>query len=272
MKITIPARLDHQWTKLDQILQSSGSAAICYSGGVDSSFLSWAAYTLLDHNMVAVTIQSPADPPDASYYASLFAEEIGFRQVIIPLNLLENPGFRSNPIDRCYHCKKQILATVWEFARQEGIATVMDGQNIDDLQDYRPGRKAVQESGTISPLIEAGFTKADIRDFAKANHLSIWDRPASPCLATRIPYGQGITPKSLAMIGQAEEFLHQNGYPISRVRMNGNEARIEVPLDRMDQLFLIRTSLVIELTRLGFSRITLDLNGYRSGNLYEGIK
>jgi uncharacterized protein len=238
---------------------------------VDSGFLSWVVYHFLGDRMVSMTIQSPADPPEMLHDSKNFAHSVGFRQEILQLNLLENPGFRSNPPDRCYHCKKQILTTVWNFARKNGFSVVFDGQNVDDLGDYRPGRKAVLETGTISPLLEAGFTKADIRLFSRENSLDIWDMPSTPCLATRIPYGQEITAEALQRISQAETFLHGQGFRIVRVRSCGSEVRIEIPVEQFNQLLSIRKELIDEFRRLGYTRVALDIQGFRSGSMNEGI-
>jgi uncharacterized protein len=271
LDIQIPQSVLPKWKKLMAAVQTTSSAVVCYSGGVDSSFLSWAVHSVLGDKMIAVTISSIADPPEMLARSQNFATTVGFRQLILPLDLLNNPGFRTNPPDRCYHCKKQILTTIWDYARSNGYRSVYDGQNADDLHDYRPGWTAVEETGTISPLLAAGFTKPEIRSIAKENGLNVWDMPSTPCLATRIPYHEEITAEALRRISQAESFLHSKGFDIVRVRSSQQEARIEVEIRRFSELLAFRGELVDTLKRLGFTRVTLDMQGFRSGSMNEGI-
>lgn len=247
------------------------SAVIAYSGGVDSSFLAYAAAHVLGEKMVAVTIVSPVDPPDSLKAAVDFAAQHGFKHEMIVNDLIQNPDFRANPVDRCYYCKTDILYGLWNYAREHQFGVVLEGQNADDQTDYRPGRKAVEETGTLSPLAKNGFTKAEIRLLAKAFGLSIWDQPSSPCLATRIPYGTVITKKALNQIARAENYLHEKGFEIVRVRYHHELARIEVEQDQIVKLLDIREDLVNYFKQIGFLYVALDLQGYRLGSMNEGL-
>lgn len=267
----ISPSLKLKWELLLDELAFLGSAVIAYSGGVDSSFLAYASAQVLGEKMVAVTIVSTVEPPDMLKSAANFAVQHGFKHKIISNNPLENPNFRANPADRCYHCKTIILHDLWDYAREHHYQVVLEGQNADDLSDYRPGRKAVTETGTLSPLAHNGLTKADIRSLAKAFDLTIWDKPSSPCLASRIPYGTEITEKVLEQIAQAENYLHDKGFKIVRVRYHHDLARIEVEPGQIAKLLDIRDDLVNYFNQIGFQYVALDLQGYRLGSLNEGL-
>ena len=260
-----------KWKSLLGELAALPSAVIAYSGGVDSSFLAYAASQVLREKMVAVTIASPLDPPDLLKAATDFAAHHRFKHETISNDPLQNPDFRDNPVDRCYHCKTDILHDLWNYAREYHYEVVLEGQNADDQTDYRPGRKAVEETGTLSPLAKIGFTKAEIRLLAKAFGLSIWNQPSSPCLATRIPYGTVITEKALSQIAHAENYLHEKGFEIVRVRYHHELARIEVEPDQIVKLLDIREDLVNYFKQIGFLYVALDLQGYRLGSMNEGL-
>jgi pyridinium-3,5-biscarboxylic acid mononucleotide sulfurtransferase len=264
--------LSSKWQSLIHELQQYKSVAIAYSGGVDSSFLAYMTSLVLGEKMVAITIQSTVDPAGQVEIAANFAKTMGFRQAIIPYEQLQNPLFRTNPVDRCYHCKTAILKTIWDYARKNNFQTVLEGQNADDLGDYRPGRKAVVETGTFSPLANNGLTKSDIRWISKVLELSIWDQPSSPCLASRFPYGVTITEKGLDQISRGESFLHEQGFKAVRVRFHGDLARIEVMPDQVQQLVGMRDEVVKHFKQIGFLYVSLDLQGYRQGSLNEGLK
>lgn len=252
-------------------LTAIDSAVIAYSGGVDSSFLAYLAAQILADRMVAVTIVAPVDPPGMEDTATTFAAHHRFKHVKIHHNLLQSSIFRANPAERCYHCKLDILHTLWQYARDNQISVVLDGQNADDLSDYRPGRQAVEETGTFSPLAKHGFHKAEIRWLANILDLSIWDQPSSPCLATRIPYGIPITEENLNQVALAEKFLHENGFDIVRVRYHNELARIEVAPGRIADLLQIREEVVQYFKQIGFRYVAVDLQGYRLGSLNEGL-
>jgi uncharacterized protein len=270
-KIGVLASLIHKWKSLIDDLAAFPSAVIAYSGGVDSSFLAYAARQVLGEKMVAVTIVSPLDPPNMLKAATDFASQHGFKHETISHDPLQNPNFRANPADRCYHCKIDILHKLWDYASEHQYRVVLEGQNADDKSDYRPGRKAVTETGTISPLAKNGLTKEEIRSLVKALGLSIWDQPSSPCLATRIPYGTVITENALDQIARAENFLHEKGFKIVRVRYHHDLARIEVEPGQIMKLMDLREDLVNYFKQIGFLYVALDLQGYRLGSMNEGL-
>jgi uncharacterized protein len=180
---------------------------------------------------------------------------------------LDLEGFRENPPDRCYFCKKKLFETFLDYSKRSGYSTVIEGTNASDTNDYRPGRIALQELGVISPLLEVGLTKAEIRLLSKRRHLSTWNKPSMACLASRIPYGDPITAELLKRIAQAEAILHQQGYLACRVRVHNDIARIEIPLDNFSPFLEHRTEVTASMLRLGFRFVTLDLRGLRSGSL-----
>jgi uncharacterized protein len=267
--ITIP--LKAKWQSLIVELASFHSAVIAFSGGVDSSFLAYAASQVLGNHMVAVTVVSPVEPANILNGAIRFAAQHGFRHDTISHDPLQNPMFQANPPDRCYHCKTSILNDLWSYARNHHYSVVLEGQNADDGSDYRPGRKAVAETGTFSPLAHNELTKAEIRWLSKAFELSIWNQPSSPCLASRIPYGTAITEKALDQVARAENYLHERGFKIVRVRYHNDLARIEIESDQVQTLLEMRKDLVSYFKQIGFLYITLDLQGYRQGSMNEGL-
>ncbi len=252
-------------------LTSLESAVVAYSGGVDSAFLAYAASRVLGERLVAVTVASPFDPPAMQRAAAYFAAQHGIVHRVVAHDPLQDPGTRTNPPDRCYHCKTAILELLWVYAREHGFAVVIEGQNADDQADYRPGRRAVQETGTLSPLVRSDLAKAEIRQLARALSLSIWDQPSSPCLATRIPYGIELTQARLAQVGAAEDFLHAQGFRIVRVRHHGDVARIEVLPEQIPALLAVREDVAQQLRQIGFRHVALDLQGYRMGSMNEGV-
>jgi uncharacterized protein len=270
-KSDIPLSTLQKWQGLIEELSSYQSALIAYSGGVDSGLLAYAASQALGDRMAAVTIDSTAEAPEALQAAAEFAARHDIRHVVLPIDPMQNAGFRSNPPDRCYICKTIILNELWEYARQHDYQVVLDGQNMDDRNDYRPGSRAVEETGTQSPLASHGLTKAEIRMLARALGLSIWNKPSAPCLATRIPYGTSITERALRQIAQAEQYLRQKGFKNVRVRHHGELARVEVDADQMQMLLELRREIVDYYKQIGFTNIALDLQGYRMGSLNEGV-
>ena len=260
-----------KWKSLLGELAVFPSAVIAYSGGVDSSFLTYAASHVLGKKMVAVTIVSPLDPPGVLKSATDFAAKYGFKHETILYDPLQNPDFYANPANRCYYCKIDILNHLWNYAGEFHYEVVLDGQNADDQTDYRPGRMAVYETGTLSPLAKNGFTKAEIRLLSKAFGLSIWNQPSSPCLATRIPYGTVITAEVLDKVSNAENYLHEKGFEIVRVRYHHELARIEVEPDKFLKLLDISEDLLNYFKQIGFLYVALDLQGYRLGSMNEGL-
>jgi uncharacterized protein len=267
----ISTSLQNKWSALINELAAYQSAVVAFSGGVDSSFLAYATAQMLGDQMVAVTVVSLVEPPETLKAAADFVFQHGFPHVTIDYDPLQNPDFRSNPARRCYYCKTDILSILWEYAREHAYQVVLEGQNADDRNDYRPGSKAIEETGTISPLASNGLTKTEIRWLAKALGLTIWDQPSSPCLASRIPYNTIITIEALSQIAQAEHFLHQKGFGVVRVRYHDELARIEVSPDQIPLLLELREVIVSHFKQIGFIFIALDLQGYRLGSMNEGL-
>ncbi|CDZ24273.1 putative protein slr1717 [[Clostridium] cellulosi] len=255
--------------KLYDYLKSLGSLAVAFSGGVDSSFLLKCAHDVLSDNVIAITARSSTFPKRELNEAIEFAKEYGIRQIIIDSDELDIKGFRENPVDRCYYCKSELFAKIKKVAEENNIKYIAEGSNMDDLGDYRPGLKAARECGAISPLRTAGLTKNDIRALSKEMGLKTWDKPSFACLASRIPYGQTITKEKLLLIDKAEQFLIDLGFKQIRVRHHGEIARIELLPEDMIKIFQdgLREKIHDYFKSLGFTYITLDLNGYKTGSM-----
>jgi uncharacterized protein len=257
---------DTKSTKLNNILKELDSFVVAFSGGVDSTFLLHRAYKIRKTNIIALTVRTPYIPAREIDEAVEFAEKYGIRHRILDLAFPDN--IRSNPIDRCYLCKKTLFTEIMKFAGENGYKYVIDGTNADDTGDFRPGMKALQEMGVRSPLLESGLTKKNIRDLAKAEDLDIWDKPAMACLLTRIPYNTEIQEGMLRMIEEAENIMLERGYPGTRVRVHGDVARIECLPGYLEMMVLNpdRQLIITNLKRIGFRYVSLDLEGYRTGS------
>jgi uncharacterized protein len=262
---------NNKWKSLINELSGLGSVVVAYSGGVDSSFLAYTASQVPGLKAIAITINSQFEPVRSLKAAADFAIIHGIRYQVIEYDPLQDPAFISNPVNRCYHCKLNIFHLLWDYAGVNGFRTVLDGENADDLSYYRPGHAAKVETGTLSPLANSGFTKKEIRILSKEFGLTTWNKPSSPCLATRFPYGTQITKQALEQISKAEDYLHENGFTIVRVRYYGEMARIEVDPGEFKKILEQRENLIAYFNEIGFLQVTLDLNGYRSGSLDEGL-
>jgi len=260
--------------KLETVIRSRPRALVAFSGGVDSTLLLKVCRDVLGPaNVTAVTGVSQTYTPEEKRAARRAAREIGVRQVLIETDELACAAFAANPADRCYHCKRELFGRIAALAKTLGIDAVYDASNVDDLADYRPGRRATEEFGVASPLVEAGFTKKDVRALSKRLGLASWDKPANPCLASRVPYGTPITAETLEKVHAGEKFLHGLGFPVVRLRHHGELARIEVPAADFARILRPATARRIarRMRSLGYLWIALDVEGYRMGSLNRAV-
>lgn len=261
--------------KLKDMIKNLGSVIVAFSGGVDSTFLLKVCLDVLGkENVLAVTARSSTYPSRELEEAKELAKSFGANHEIIVSEELEVPGFSENPPERCYYCKKELFGKLVKMARERGFNFVLDGSNADDTGDFRPGMKAKDELGVISPLKEVGLTKAEIRALSQKMGLPTWNKPSFACLASRFPYGERITEEKLNRVGRAEEILRGLGFSQYRVRNHADLARIEVSPEEIERFFErnLREKVVAEFKKLGFVYVSLDLTGYRTGSMNEGLK
>ena len=266
--------LEQKARKIKSLILEMDSALVAFSGGVDSTLVLALAHDVLGEKALAVTAQSASMPDREMKACHQLAKEIGVKHLVVKTEEMSNPNYRANPANRCYHCKTELYSSLKKVAQQENILNILNGTNTDDLGDYRPGLESAREQGVRSPLVEAQFSKQEVRELSRMMKLSIWNKPAMACLSSRIPYGQPVTPEKLAMIEQAEDLLLSLGFTQVRVRHLGTLARIELDKNEMPRYQndkSVQKAVEEKLKALGFNNVVLDPEGYRMGNLNSAL-
>ena len=261
--------IDNKMQSIIEALKERGSALVAFSGGVDSSVLAALAYRALGDHALAVTADAPTLAPGELEGAKKVAAQIGINHIVIFYDELHEPEFAKNPVDRCYYCKKGLIRELKKIAQKQSINTIIEGTNYSDMNGHRPGHRAVTEEDIYNPYIEFGVTKEEIREMAHELNLSVADKPSMACLSSRFPYGQMITHDALKRVGEAEAFLQKMGFEVVRVRDHDWIARIEIMPFEMRRFMDMRDDVAVELKKLGFSYVTLDIMGFRSGSMDE---
>jgi uncharacterized protein len=259
--------------RLFSLLKPLGRVIVAYSGGTDSAYLAWAAYHTLGSNALAITADSASIPESHKRAAEAFAHECGFPHEYIETHEFDNPDYVKNDPNRCFHCKDELFTRLEAVARERGIEHIVYGVNVDDLGDYRPGQQAAKKHQAKAPLVDAGLTKAEIRELSRLTGLSSWDRPASACLSSRIPYGTPVTVENVKTVERGEDAIRALGFRQFRVRFHGKLVRIEIAKDELERALTpgMARAFVEIFKPLGFHYVTIDLEGYRQGSLNAAI-
>ncbi len=265
--------LEAKLSRLCALFSPMKSVMVAFSGGVDSTFVLKVAHDTIGDRVLALTTTSPTMPDEDRESAIEMARLVGARHLVVKSNELDLPGYAANPLDRCYLCKHNLFSICEAKALELGIEHVVDGLNLDDLRDYRPGMRAAAEKRVRHPLVEVDLTKGEIRELSRHLSLPTWDRAASPCLSSRFPYGTQITLEALDKVSRGEKVLHALGFKVARVRYHGEVARLEIEPQEMARLVEpgVRESVYRELQKIGFRFVAMDLKGFRSGSLNEGL-
>ena len=265
--------LQRKISQLRRLLSSYERVLVCFSGGVDSSYLLAEAVRILDTDAVAFTAVSPSLAPWEGEEAAGLARRLGARHLLVETHELDDPRYAANPVNRCFFCKTEVYGVAVQEARKQGIDKILDGFNRDDRGNHRPGRKAAREQGILSPLDEIGFGKGDIRRAAREIGVPVWDKPALACLSSRFPYGTEITPRRLEQVADCEAVLRDEGFRIFRVRYHDSVARIEVSSNELPRLLQpeVKEMILRRFLQAGFTYVAVDLQGFRSGSMNETI-
>ncbi len=259
--------IEHKLKKMDRLLSEMGSVLVAYSGGVDSTLVLKVAKDVLGEKVLAVTANSPLSPASEIEIAKVMAKEVGVRHLIIESDELKIPGFADNPTNRCYLCKTELFGRLKQIARDEGLNYILDGSNASDTLDFRPGKEAAKKFGVRSILEEVGLLKEEVRELARRLELPTYNKPSSACLASRFPYGKRITPEALRIVQTAEEEIKKLGIAQVRVRHYENLCRIEVSKEEMYLCLENQEAITAKFKQLGYTYVTLDLEGYRTGSM-----